>query len=351
MATPLSPSLKEHAAAWKKSTTWGTAVAVGAGSGLLITNDGGLQLRRAYQPLEELDAPVHRGGDLDVNDPVDFSPTFNVRYDPGAAGTLIASFFGTDVVTTPGGTTPRLHTLTWADNLRGIHGTFCVERPGKVYEVPSVKVMGLDFTLQNGRLVATAKLRGDDVKDDSSINGATQMDAVTATTPFGDRLRWAEGAVRMNAEAGPTLIGTTPLVVNSLDISLNRSFDAEHALGALSLIEPEENGIEEVTIRLGFPRFDATNAAYFAVFKAEAYQKMMITFKNPVAIETTYYPEWNFYFPSLKVIEFIPGPQAGVVPASMTLRGRMTASAPAGMTGFTRPGLTIQNTVTTSYLA
>jgi hypothetical protein len=349
MPTPTSPSLKEHAAAFVKTTAWGTALPVGAGKGLSIINDGGLQLRRAYQPLEELDAPVHKGGDLDVNDPVDFSPTFNARYIPAGMGALIASHFGADVVTTPGGTLPRLHTLSWADNLRGIHGCFCVERPGKVYEVPSVKVMGLDFTLQAGRLVGTASLRGDDVKDDSAVNSATQMDAVTAS-PFGERLRWKEGALRMNAEGGATLVGTTPLQLNALDISFKRAFDSEHALGALPLIEPEENGIEEISVRIGFPRMNAENAAFFAAaFKAEAYQKLMISFIG-AQIETTYYYEWNFMFPSMKVVEFIPGPQGGVVPASMLLRARQTGTNPTGMAQ-ARPYMTIQEVLTTSYLA
>lgn len=352
MATPTSPSLKEHAAAFKKATTWGTEVAVAAGNGLVIMNDGGVQLRRTYQPLQEIDAPVHRGGDLDVNDPVDFQPTFNCRYDPGALGTMLAAVFGTDAVTTPGGTSPRLHTMTWADNVRGIFGSFCVERPGKIYSVPSVKVMGVAFALQNGRLVGTLKCRGNNVIDDSAVNSATQMDAVTATAPFGDRLRWAEGAVRMNAEGGATLVGTTPLAaINSLEFEFNRNFDAEHGLGDVNLIEPEESDIDDIFVRIGFSRFNAENAAFFSTFKTEAYQKMMITFKNPTAIETTYFPEYNFYFPSLKVVEFIPGPQSGVVPASMTLRARMASAAPTGMTGFTRPGLTIQNTITTGYLA
>lgn len=94
MSTPTYPSKRFFAAGAKKGSTWGTAVALGAGFGILIENDGNPSLKQPYQSHEDIDAIIPFNGDLGPVGACDFSPEFSMRYDPGAIGSLIAALFG-----------------------------------------------------------------------------------------------------------------------------------------------------------------------------------------------------------------------------------------------------------------
>lgn len=95
MTTPTYPSKRFYAAGAKKGTDWGTAVALGAGCGISIENDGNPSLKQPYNSHDDIDAVMPLDGDLGSIGAIDFSPDFAERYDPGPLGSMIAALFGT----------------------------------------------------------------------------------------------------------------------------------------------------------------------------------------------------------------------------------------------------------------
>jgi hypothetical protein len=95
MGTPTTPQKRLLAAGAVKAGTWGDAVAVGEDFGILIKNDGGLAKKAALLAAKEADTPMVMEGDLGPIEAVDFAPEFDMRYNPGMIGMLIAMLFGT----------------------------------------------------------------------------------------------------------------------------------------------------------------------------------------------------------------------------------------------------------------
>jgi len=345
---PTTPEKRLLAAGAKKATTWGTAVALGAGDGILIDSDGGLARKQDYLAAKEADTPFVKEGDLGPVKEVDFSPTFFMRYDPGRLGTLIALLFGTaGTPTQQGATTAWKHVFQWADSVYGKFATFAVERPGKIWEVASAKVHGFELVVAAGLVKGTLNLRGNTVIDDSAVNTATQMDALTYVDRE-NRIRFTQGQVKMNAQTGEDVTGETALQINSLSISYKRSVDAVVPGGETKIIEPVENDHPIVQVKLGFPRMNSVNAAFFSTFSAETEQKMLIKFTGAL-IATSYYYDLALYFPRLRIIE--PDfPWDEVVPGSITLQAEEASTNPTGMS-YARPYAELINKQTTDYLA
>jgi hypothetical protein len=271
-----------------------------------------------------------------------------MRYDPGQLGTMLALLFGTaGTPSTLGGTTARKHTLQWADSVYGKFGTFAVERPGKIHEVASAKVMGLDIANSDGIMKGTFHLRGNTLIDTSGVNTLTQMDAITYQDR-GNRIKFTEESVKMNAQTGGDVASETALECNDIAVSYKRSFDSPHVKGSASIIEPVENDHAVIQVKLKFPRMNATNAAFFATFIAETEQKMLIAGTSVVEAGTAYVYSMKLFFPRLRITE-IDYPFDSVVPASMTLVAEEAASNPTEMS-YARPYIEIVNKQTTDYL-
>lgn len=351
MATPTIAERRLLAAGAAKGSDWGTAVALGANLGILIKSDGGMAAARnqPYLPAREADTPMPMGGDLGDIEPVDFNPEFVMRYDPGKLGTLIALLFGATGTPTQQGTTAAwLHKFQIADSFDGLFATFAIELPGKIYEVASAKIYGFELNVADGKLQGVLSLRGDTVIDNSSVNTATQMDALTYIDR-GNRIKFNQGSIKMNAESGGDVASETALEVSGLNVKYSRSPDGEHVIGSDKIIQPRENEDTLITtVHLDFPRFNSVNAAFFQTCWAETPQKMLIAFSGAL-IEDTYNYELNLYFPRLKMIKPLPD-WSDIVKNGLDLQAEEAASNPTGME-HTRPYLTLQNKQTTDYLA
>ncbi len=347
MATPTTPERRLLAMGAVKCANWGTAKAVGANCEMFVVTDGGIKRTQPYLPAKEADTPFVKEGDLGPIDPVDFAPEFFVRYDPGAIGTLLAQLFGTAGTPANSGTNGRIHTFQWADSTEGIYSTVVVERPGKVWEVTSAKPYGLTVAIENGIMKGTLRLRGNTLIDNSAVNNNATADALTFDGEE-DRLKFTQCSVKINAESGADVANETAIQVNDVTLEFTRSLDAVPVAGSSTIIEPLESDHPSVTVRLGFPRMNSTNANYFAnMFTAEAEQKMLVSFIGP-QIEANVTYGANFFFPRLRVTE-IDYPFSEIVPGSMTLVAEKAASAPTGM-NYTVPYLKLTNKETVDYL-
>ncbi len=349
MATPTIPQRRLLAAGAKNSAQiWGTAEALGAGYGLLLESDGGLARNQAYLPAKEADTPFVLEGDLGPIDPVDFAPAFTQRYDPGALGILIAQLFGT--AGTPGAVGAGFaHILKWKEHIDGQYSTFAIERPSKIFEVPSAKPYMLDLNIADGFLKGTIGLRGNTLINTSAVNTLTQMDALT----YADRANRVKFSglvvylVNQSLAADPDT--TTAIELSDISLHLERPHDSPHKAGSESIIEPAENAQSIITITMTFPRMNAVNNAYFADFIAETEKKAYIWFTGAyISGSAGQKFELQFYFPRLRIIN-IEYPFDEIVPGTITLQAEEAASNPDGF-GNAIPYLRIVNTRSTDYL-
>ncbi len=348
MATPTSPEKRLFALGAAKASTWGTAVALEAGKGILYLGTSGFSPTRPTYLADEADSPVRMSGDLGAYNGVEFSIDFDMRYDPGALGVLIALLFGTaGTPTQQGGSSAYKHTLQWADTTSGLFATLAKELPGKIYEIPSAKITGLTFNIADGLLKGTIRGLGNKVIDDSTVNTPTQMDALTYADRY-NRVRFVEGKFYMNTEGGAALGESDLLTINDLTLEFNRPHDSVVPAGSDSIIEPVQNGFPEFRIVIGFPRFSSQNYGFLSTFNSETTLKAKVEFTGNI-IESTYNYKLTLYFPRLRIAEFTPKEEE-VIANGLELIGLEAAANPAGMS-YKRPYVEIVNKQSTDYLA
>jgi hypothetical protein len=355
MATPTGAARRLLAAGYSHKaagTAWGTAVALGATMGLNCKAVSGFNRSQDLLVAAEIDNPIPFSGSLDSIKPIDFTVTTDMLYAPGVLGTMIAQLFGTAGAPATVDTSGRTHTFQWADGIDGIYGTFACEMPGMIWESASVKPLEWSLKSSGGGFVQSeTKCRGNTLIDTSAVNTLTQMDALTYDDRGSKgRITFKQQAVRMNAESGATLEGTTPLNAMGVEVSFKRTgFDGVIPAGASSILEPAEGGYPDIRVKLNFAHFDAANAAYLATAIAETTQKMTITYTGLVlAGAATAYHSLKLYFPRLRMLM----PEAGfdeIVKNGVELIAEAAAAAPTGMT-YLRPSLDLTNTRTTDYL-
>ena len=358
MATPTSPESRLHARGFKKATPWGTAVALGATDEILLVSPGasGLDVPAVpVDPVLESDTPFVKKSELLQIPAVDVTLSARMRYEMGALGRAIAMLFGTaGVPAQQAATTAYLHTFQWKDEISTLFGTYAEERAVKIFEAPSAKPFKLELNFSNGVLMANLSMRCDNVKDNSTVNTATQMDALTIPTNFftaGVQAMFAHAVVKMNAESGGDVTSETALVLSDFSIVFERPMEGGvHVAGSDTIIEPLEEGQSGpgITVTLNFPRMSSVNNAYFQTFLAGTEQKMKIQFTGAL-IESTYYYDLSFYFPRLKM-QNPSYPVEEIVKSGLTLQAEQAASNPTGM-AYARPYLEIINLQTTDYLA
>ena len=347
MAIPTIPQKRLLAAGARRTTTWGTALALGANYGMLIESDGGLVRNQAYLPAKEADTPFVLEGDLGVIDPVDFAPEFTMRYDPGALGILISQLFvGAGAPTLSGG--GYTHKFRWLTNNYAEMATFAVERASKIFEVPSVKTHMLDFNIADGFLKGTIGLRGNTVINNSGINDYTQMDAITYKDR-GNRVKFSQLSAFMIDQSTASQPDVDPaLELSDISMHFERPHDSPHKAGSQSIIEPMENAPSIVTLTMTFPRMSTVNNAYFAEFIAETEKKAYIRFDGAVISGQTASYMLRFYFPRLRIIN-IEYPFDDIVPATITLQAEEAASTPTGFL-YNVPYLYLINTRSGDYI-
>jgi hypothetical protein len=349
MATPTYPSKRYYAAATKRGTAWGTAVALGAGNGILMLGDSGLKRNQKYEQYPAVDQIIPKDGRLGVNEAVPFTPPVDFQYELGAIGGWLAAIFGT--AGTPaqqGGTAAYLHTFQYADAITHFF-TYAEERPGKIWEVASAMPHKLSVKPNGAQVSLNITLQGNTMIDDSTVNTATQMDAITYT----DRahfLHLSQGKFLMNAQSGGALADPTDAVeISDFEISMERAIDKQHVVGSANIALPKEGDIPQNTLKIVLPYASATNLAYFTTWNAMTAQKASLSFVGDL-IAGGYYYTVSFLFPRLRLI---PPPDVkfdAIMKNELLFAIEEAASAPTGMS-YARQYAHIINLQTTDYLA
>lgn len=346
MATPTIAQKRLLAAgAIESAQSWGTAEAMGAGDGLLIDSDGGLIRNQPYSPANEADTPLAEEGDLGNIEPIDFTPEFFLRYDPGAIGVLLALLWGTAGNPVAAGNGWR-HSFLWAEENYGLFSTVAVERRDKIFEIPSAKSHSFDLSIADGFVRGTIGLRGNTLVNTGTENEAAEMDALTYANR-GLRIKFSDLLAYLTYQSnGSNPDQTTAIEISDISMHFERPHDSSYQAGSQSIIEPAENAQPIMTVTLTFPRMNTINDPYFADFIAETEKKACFWFHGPVLQGAQLY-EFDFYFPRLRVIN-VEYPFDDIIPCTMTMQVEKAAS----YTGFMSPYPYIRpvNLRTTSYL-
>ena len=347
MTTPAIPQRRLMAAGFRNGAAWGTALETGAGLGALLESDGGLTRTQPYLPALEADSPFPVEGDLGPIDPIAFAPEFSMRYDLGGLGVALAKFFGTAGNPNAQGDSMYQHTFWWDNEIYGNFVTFALEKLSKIFEVPSAKPTAFDLSIADGFLKGSLSFIGNTLIDNSAVNEATEMDAITYATR-GNRIKFSQGNIYMNDQSAGDVANETALVISDLAVHYERPHDGLHGAGSASIIEPMENGAPIVTVTLTFPRMSTINNLYFTTdFIAEVEKKILIDFIGNVPNAALPY-RLKMYFPRMRIIS-CEYTWDDIIPASITLQAEKAASDPTGMS-YMIPVMVTDNGRTTDYL-
>jgi hypothetical protein len=318
--------------ALKKATTWGTAVACGAGDGFLSL-PAGINRTADNQVDDSLGlfwsqdgtpGAVVVGGDL---------PQY-LRYD--GCDLLLALFCGIAGAPTQVGTSLAYDYLyELADNTDGLFATFARWYKNYVSEVPSLKVSGITIRGEQGQpLQLVAQCIGDNVVQDGT-NTLTTFESVTIAETR-HRIQFAQGVFRMNDQVGLALSASDKIGPSSFELTATRNLTGTYGTyttgGANSqdlIDEPVNDGTPEVNLRLSFPKH--LGKTRLEELGSDTRKKMDITFTG-AEIAAGVPRVFGLRFPHLQLRTVDITDEQGIIsePVEMTVHG--TPEAPAGMT-------------------
>lgn len=352
----------------KKGTTWGTAVACAALSGVEVRSvdtPGNL----AIEPIRGISGSVTALTPVPGNKNVSVTMAADLRYE--GLETLLALVMGTAGVPATVDTSGRQHVLKINNQVDGIFATLAYEliKDTLVVEVPSVKFTGFTIRGRQGRPIEV-EFRGigyDYLYGTSAVNTTTTIDTVTLTANR-DWALFKHAAVRINAQNGADF-GTAPadtVSVTGFELNVERAMEGRVSTRyGDKVMEPIETDFMKVTGSLDFPDVDtgtatggssalAADQLTYANTAATA-KKMKIVLTSPVLCgAATQYYQYNFWLPYVVLGEGkpgIPGPEGQTW--SLPFESFGVSAVPTGFTATYTGALTIDNfnKVTTDALA
>lgn len=338
-------------AAFKKSTTWGTAVSVNvANAGFYILGDTMPVGSPEYVQDESLGSAWETTGDsgnLDVAGDINC----DLRYD--AMNTLLALCFGAAAAPVTLGTgLARSHVLTLTDTLDGLFGTFCVFDGVSVREAPSLKFNGFELSSAAGQPV---KLRLMATANDRILTGQvnTTLGSVTYI-PVQPRVMFDDIRIRINTQSGGALADSDTFYASAWTLTFTRPQVYAHVTNLNpGVTEGVADGKPSITLALTEDRY--VDVSRITENRTKVPKKVDIRMTGPSAVTT---PETYPYSIYLEMPQLLyentqyPLTSAGKVIPDLTLRGQRAAAAPAGMTALTLPmRMTLQNLQTANALA
>jgi len=316
--------------ALKKGAAWGTALACGAGDGLIISSHG---LKKA-QPAK-LDDQLGVGfpkdlelGAIDVSGPL----AFPMRYE--GIDLLLALFAGATggAPDQQDATDAYLQTFPLAANTDGKFGTLAMNDVVGVDEYPSVKVAGLELKGEIGSFVeGSTDLIASSLVTDSVINTLVTMANVTYPDKA-NRLHFSQMAMRMNTQSGDALDSGDLIYPTSFSLSAKRKVKGTPWVGGSNSIdEPANEDNPEVKLTLKFARHNAASKAYFEDWAASGFKKMDIIFTGGL-IEGAYNYKFKIEMPNLGIASVNKPFTKGALPSEIEFMVLGCGVAPTGMT-------------------
>jgi len=335
----------------KKASEWGTAVACGAGDGLLIKSES---LKATIEHLQDdsLGLPFIQRTDPG-NIAVAGSIEAYLRYE--GLDVAIALAMGTAGTPDDAGNGAYSNEYVMADDLIGLFATIAKKmKSDKVHEFPSVKIHGFKISAEmNAPVIITLDCIANILELASVTNTTTTMGNLTYPDKGNRIIMNTSTTVRINDEDGAALDADDKIYPSGFELTFSRPVEGDQLGSASGVNEPAPSGIPEPPeLVMHFPRYDDTNHQYFVDWDAFTRKKMDISFQGALIGGANYYG-FTINFPNLKVKDpeaLVSSP--GKIPATVPFICLGTDSAPTGMTGITKPfQLNIMNTRSTDPLA
>lgn len=339
----------------KIASTWGTAVACGAG------NSFAGEISPSFNVSEITSRQIGSGAYmLSSATRGSVIPTVSLTADLGYRNNcdvLLAQFMGTSGAPTEVtvGQSDYKHVVTFNSTLNAKYVTLAFESSSAtVMEFPTCAVtsIGIATTGVPGYLDFTAELLANTVE----LSSATNTNATLANCTFTEGVPELVAVdlvdkFRTNNQSAAAVGSGDQYNITGFNLALNRPQE----------IIPEIKGSAGNSAPLGTDLFDGTlsvdvkelaDHAYYTIWSAETARKALIEIEG-TQIGTGTNKRFSIYLPRLVLVT---EPQyaltdQGTNTLSMEFRLLKAATAPTGMTGSTYPYFEIVNTLSTSLLA
>lgn len=326
------PSGIEVKAAVKKASTWGTAVACGANDGVLLIGDS-LKKTIANVVDDSLGLAFIEQRDLgEIR--VEGNLSAFLRYD--SLDVLLALAMGdTQAPTQQGVTTAYANSIKLKDNVDALFASIAINKAVNIFEYPSAKIAGFTIKGEMGKpLEIEFNVMCNDEVINSSTNTLTTFNNVTYFEKA-NRTLFSQGVFRMNDQSGAALGGGDKIYPQSFELTFKRKLKGEYvAEGANKIDEPTNDGLPECTLKLAFPRY--SSAVYLTNLGSDTRKKMDMVFTG-ANIAETYNRTFKLSLPHMALVNAEAATQKGQIVHPLEFTCLAASSAPAGMTGITKP--------------
>lgn len=344
---------REIIAAAKKAAAWRTAVACGAGDGVLITRD-------SMGPKSPTFVDDNSLGQAEISKSIQTSESLTggsweglFRYE--GWDLLLALALGTS--TYAAGANSKEHLYTPSASTTGLFATLAMKKTGTthdIWEIPSAKVTGFTIRGRVGELcTVNFTFSGSKIESESTTNTTATMANVTYplnASADGQVKMDANTSILMNAAGAGALAGGDQIYPTEFELSYERPIDEPFEAGYADMSEPAQNDFGRGTINLSFDKYGIDE--FTDAISAGTNQKMKLTLEGAIIGGSDTY-KFDVYLPNISfqsVNADVPGP--GPVPLAVEGRLLATDAAPAGFTGIlggvdvkTSLGLYIRNDV------
>ncbi|MDO8282699.1 MAG: phage tail tube protein [Thermodesulfovibrionia bacterium] len=342
-----SVSGREVRVALKKAAVWGTAVACGAGDGILCLADS---MKKKINSEVDNSLGLAFAEDRDQgNIVVEGGLPAYLRYDSHDRPIALA-MGSTQAPTQQGATAAYVNSILLADNIDGLFASLAINKIINVDEFPSDKIVGFTIKGVSGQVVMIEyiKICNDKVVA-SIVNNLTSFANVTYLEKT-NRVLFGQGVFRINAQAGGALADGDIVTPSAFEFTFKRNLKGEYVAGSANKIdEPTNEGVPEIKLKLTFARYTATT--YIADLFADVKKKMDITFTGAV-IEGAYSRQFKLQFPNLAYSDADAPTKEAKLDNVVEFDCLATTAAPTGMAGILKPfQVNLINKRTTSPLA
>ena len=321
------------------SGSWGTgtadATALGAGDGHYVRDDLGMVLSMQYSEDDQASQNFIGSVQTANAEAVSVTVPLYMHYKDAWMNVLYALALGTGGTspTQLGASTAYTNTFEPATNKTGLYATLVQDKSTDIFEVPGAKCTGFEIsTGEMGRMECTMNFMGDLVKEDSTVNTATEVSALTFPTQ-GLRVFLDDAVIRASTQSSGALSAGDALDVTGLTIRFSQPLDTIQVAGQTTIIEPEEHEFPEFEIELTGARYGTNWNAFFGAHRAGTHYKADVTFTGQAigTLATTYGILFEFPNLYLRPTEFPVSGGAGQIHPKQTFRALSTTAGPTGM--------------------
>lgn len=335
-----------------KASTWRTAVALGAGDGILIQSESMGAKAPNFVPDDSL-------GQADIkcliktNENQTGSLQGYLRLE--GWDVMLALALGTAGTPTQISGTAYYNNYSPADAISGLFATLAIKKADTtkgIWEIPSMKVTGFTLSAEIGALAQiTFNEMGNKIETENPVNTTVTLGNVTYPTGCRQAKMDDRFKMRMNDQTGGALSDSDQIYPSSFELTYNRPHDDNYQAGYDDMSEPVQSGFSEATVTLTFDKYNIDD--FMTAISTNVDKKMDILFEGDL-ISGGGGERYQMLI-QLPKITWSSGSAdvggAGTIPHVVEGTLLVPDTAPTGMTTVDPVNIYVQNTRTTDPLA